>query len=137
MIVDTSALVAIVLGESGWEVIREALSEKPKSIPASALTELHLVTAGRSEDDAVVAIALVNSLIAEGLEIAAFEGHHAILTRTAREQYGKGNGRGGMLNFGDLMVYAIAKARGEPLLCTGRDFSTTDLVIHPASRTDS
>ena len=39
-----------------------------------------------------------------------------------------------MLNLLDLMVYAVAKERGEPPLCTGNDFATTDLVMHPASR---
>lgn len=136
MIVDTSALVAIVLGEPGWEILREALSESAKRVPAPSLTELQLVMGGQSNEDAIVAEALVESLIAEGLEIVAFEAHHAVLTRIARESYGKGNGRGGLLNFGDLMVYAIAKDRGEPLLCTGRDFASTDLNIHPASRLD-
>ena len=36
----------------------------------------------------------------------------------------------------DLMVYAVAKERGEALLFTGRDFMTTDVVVHPASHTD-
>jgi ribonuclease VapC len=39
-----------------------------------------------------------------------------------------------VLNLLDLMVYAVAKERGMPLLCTGNDFATTDLAIHPASR---
>ena len=136
MIVDTSALVAIVLGEPGWEAMREALSDRPLCIPATALTELQLITAGRSEEDALVAEALISSLQAKSLEIPAFEWRHAIVTHVARERYGKGNGRGGKLNFGDLLVYAIAKDRGQPLLCAGRDFASTDLEIHPASRLD-
>jgi ribonuclease VapC len=134
LIVDASALVAIVLGEPGWEPLRKALSATPKRVPATTLTELQLVVASRSARDVSVAGALVESLVIEGLEIVAFESRHADLTRTARERYGKGNGRGGLLNFGDLMVYAVAKDRGEPLLCTGKDFASTDLIIHPASR---
>lgn len=137
MIVDTSALVAIVLGEPGWEALRYALNENPSWVPASALTELNLVAAGRSEEDGRVAKALIGSLIGRGLKVAAFEHRHANITEVARATYGKGNGRGGTLNFGDLMVYAIAKDRNEPLLCTGRDFAATDLAIHPASRLDA
>lgn len=137
MIVDTSALSAIVLGEPGWEDLRDALSKRPLCAPAPILTELNLAMAGRSAQDASVAEVLIESLLAKGLQVIAFEYRHTILTRIARERYGKGNGRGGKLNFGDLMVYAIAKDRGEPLLCTGSDFATTDLIIHPASRLDT
>ena len=79
---------------------------------------------------------LIATLIDNGAEIAAFEHRHADITATARDLYGKGNGIGGKLNFGDLMVYAIAKDSGQPLLCTGSDFASTDLVLHPASRID-
>ena len=136
MIVDTSALVAIVLGETSWETLREALTDQPSIVPASVLTELQLVTASRSGADALVAEALLASLFAEGLQIASFEHRHAMITRYARESFGKGNGNGGVLNFGDLMVYAVAKDRGEAVLCTGRDFASTDIEIHPASRID-
>ena len=136
MIIDTSALMAIILGEPGWETLRAALTDGPCCIPACVLTELQLVSSGGGENDVRVAEALLETLHAEGMKVASFEFRHAILTNTARVRYGKGNGTGGKLNFGDLMVYAIAKDRGEPLLCTGRDFASTDLVLHPASRID-
>lgn len=79
---------------------------------------------------------IVANLVADGASIVAFEPRHAEITAAARQRYGKGNGRGGLLNFGDLMVYAIAKDRNLPLLCTGNDFASTDLIIHPASRID-
>lgn len=41
---------------------------------------------------------------------------------------------GGVSNLFDLMVYAAAKDRDEPVLCTGRDYASTDVSIHPASR---
>ena len=75
-------------------------------------------------------------VLADGAEVAPFERRHADLTAIAQQKFGKGNGIGGLLNFGDLMVYAIAKDRGEPLLCTGLDFASTDVEIHPASRLD-
>jgi ribonuclease VapC len=134
LIIDTSALVAIATGEDSWQALRRAIANTQCTIPASALTEFQLVTQGRQDRVAAVARGLVVELLSTGLEVAAFEKRHADITAIARELYGKGNGKGGLLNFGDLMVYAVAKDRGEPLLCTGRDFCATDLDIHPASR---
>ncbi len=136
MIVDTSALVAIVLGEPGWEQLLEALGDGLRQIPAPVITELQMVTGRRGDGDVARAEALLDTLFADGVEVASFAHRHAQLTHIARERFGKGNGRGGLLNFGDLMVYAIAKDRGAALLCTGRDFASTDLAIHPASRLD-
>ena len=137
MIIDSSALIAIFFDEPGWQNLRTAIDrENIASIPAPALTETRLVLSGRGEDYALAAENLIATLIEKGVTIASFEHLHADITGMARTRYGKGNGRGGLLNFGDLMVYAVAKERGEPLLCTGRDFASTDLEIHPASRLD-
>ncbi len=135
MIVDSSALIAIVVGETAWQSIREAIATASEvSIPAPVFTETRLVVAGRHRDLLENAERLFESLMQTGAKVLPFEHRHADITAEARERYGKGNGHGGVLNFGDLMVYAIAKDRGEPLLCTGRDFATTDLEIHPSSR---
>jgi ribonuclease VapC len=63
-----------------------------------------------------------------------FTNEHARIASAANLRYGKGAGAGGSLNLLDLMVYAVAKERGAPLLCNGNDFGTTDLALHPASR---
>lgn len=136
MIVDTSAIAAIALGEAGWTEIRDALWSDRPIIPAPVLTELQLALAGRGLDVVAGAAALVEGLVAAGAAVAPFEHHHGRMTGRARELFGKGNGCGGLLNFGDLMVYAIAKDCGEALLCTGRDFASTDLPLHAASRID-
>lgn len=136
MIVDTSALAAIVFGEAEWERLRDAINSSDTTIPAPALTELWLATGRRGRDYQAQARSLIALFVADHVEVAPFDQRHADLTATARDAYGRGNGRGGLLNFGDLMVYAVAKQRGEPLLCTGRDFASTDLDIHPASRLD-
>ena len=135
MIVDTSALVAIFLGEPDWQRLRSAIGSSRSAIPAPVLTELWLVTGGRGTDEVAGARLLVSSLVKSGVEIIGFDQHHADITVAARDLYGKGNGKGGALNFGDL-IYAVARQRNEPLLCTGRDFAATDLAIHPASRLD-
>lgn len=73
-----------------------------------------------------------------GMFTLPWDAKHVAIAATAQPLYGNGNGngngRGGKLNFLDLMVYAVAKERGEPLLFTGRDFATTDVEVHPASR---
>jgi ribonuclease VapC len=134
LIVDTSVFVAIIFGEPGWEALRNALGHGTWRIPAPVLTELQLVIGRSVPEDRERARQLVAGMVGAGYEITAFTGRHAELTDFARERFGKGNGKGGLLNFGDLMVYAVAKERGEAVLCTGRDFATTDIEIHPASR---
>lgn len=132
MIVDTSALAAILLAEGHCDSLLEAMATEFACVPAPALTEFGLIAAGRGED--ANARDMIASLIEDGLIVADFTEAHAALSWEARDRYGKGNGKGGMLNLLDLMVYAVAKERGEPLLCTGRDFAMTDLVLHSASR---
>jgi len=136
LIVDTSALVAITTGEWEWETLLAAISTNPTIMPAPVMTELELVVARRGPIASAAAAGLIDRMMKKGLSVVPFDQAHANITVTARALYGKGNGRGGLLNFGDLMVYAVAKSRGEPLLCTGRDFASTDLEIHPASRLD-
>ena len=135
MIVDSSALIAIVLDERQAEQLRDAmLTAATVVIPAPVLTEVWLVTRRHADERHERAEVLIRALVLMGAEVAPFEHSHADITAIARDLYGKGNGKGGLLNFGDLMVYAIAKQTGLPLLCTGSDFASTDLVLHPASR---
>jgi ribonuclease VapC len=134
LIVDTSALVAIATGEWEWEALLAAISTSRTVVPAPALTEMELVLARRGPIALAAGTGLIDRMMKKGLSVVPFDHAHARITAIARELYGKGNGRGGLLNFGDLMVYAVAKSRGEPILCTGCDFASTDLEIHPASR---
>ena len=122
------------MAELEWEALLAALATSECVVPAPVLTELQLATVKRGPRVVAAANTLIEQLIESGARIAPFEHRHAKMTGLARERFGKGNGQGGKLNFGDLMVYAIAKDRNLPLLCTGRDFATTDLVIHPSSR---
>ena len=134
MIVDTSALVALVFDEVGGPELRKAIVRSKPVVPAPVLTELRLVASRGGPTSLAAAEALIDALIVGGVEFAPFNKRHADITALAREKYGKGNGKGGELNFGDLMVYAVAKERGAAVLCTGGDFASTDLEIHPASR---
>lgn len=134
MIVDTSALIAVLLGEEGGDHILDALDEETGFLPAPALAEFWAVASGSRVDAAQQARELVDEWRDGGLTVLPFTEDHAQRVLEAIPLYGKGNGRGGLLNLLDLMVYAVAKECGEPLLCTGKDFATTDLEVHAASR---
>jgi len=132
MIVDTSALVAILKQEEAFETIRDAIGLEGGFLPAPAEVEFTMVAAGaaRGEKGRLLLMAFRES----GLLTVEFSSVHSAIAATAYESYGKGNGKGGPLNLLDLMVYAVAKERGEPLLCTGKDFAATDLELHASSR---
>ncbi|MBU6206146.1 MAG: type II toxin-antitoxin system VapC family toxin [Alphaproteobacteria bacterium] len=133
MIVDTSALVAIVRRESEFEAIFEALLSTSALLPAPARVELDRVV-GKTAHERHLTDVLIGELESSGLQIIPFGDHHASIARDANTRFGQGNGKGGALNLLDLMVYAVAQERGLPILCTGKDFAATDAVIHPASR---
>ncbi|MFM2099239.1 MAG: hypothetical protein RLZZ366_778 [Pseudomonadota bacterium] len=78
--------------------------------------------------------ALLSALIDAGTVTLPFDLIMARAAAKANVRYGTGNGRGGALNMLDLMVYAVARLKGLPILCTGKDFLQTDAKIHPASR---
>jgi ribonuclease VapC len=134
VIVDTSALVAILLREAGAEALLDAIAQKGGLLPSPARVEFIRVASGDRVGLAREAVKLLDLLGRLGLDTVAFTNEHARIASEANLRYGKGNGSGGVLNLLDLMVYAVAKEREEPLLCTGKDFATTDLIIHPASR---
>ncbi len=134
MIVDTSALIAVLLGEDGYESILDALDAERSFVPAPALAEFWMVAGGSRLNALDRARALYTEWQDGGLTALPFDESHAARVREAIPLYGKGNGRGGVLNMVDLMVYAVAKERNEPLLCTGKDFATSDIVLHAASR---
>ena len=136
MIVDTSALIAVLTSEPGHERLATALLNDRAIIPAPVLLEFLTVARGDRFGLAEQAETLLNQLTRLGMETVAWTADHAATAATAQIAFGKGNGRGGALNLLDLMVYAVAKDSGMPLLCTGRDFASTDAHIHPSSRVD-
>ena len=135
MIVDTSALVAVLVHEPGHEALLAALLAEPAVLPAPARLEFLTVARGNRFGLGAQAEALLDRLTAIGLETLDWSAEHAAIAGDAQIAYGKGNGRGGTLNLLDLMVYAVAIARSEPLLFTGQDFIETDVTVHPASQT--
>ena len=124
MIVDTSALVAILAAERVrfLELLR---SDPEVKISAVTLFEFGMVMDRWREPLASRGVEPLLSLIEA--EIVAVTADTARLARLAYTQFGKGF-HPARLNFGDCFAYALAKETGEPLLFKGDDFSQTDVV---------
>ncbi len=125
MIVDTSALIALVTDEPEAARVRDAmLSASELAIAAPNRVEAGLVLGGRglAEPDTFLAGILDRLQI----ETADFTPAHSRVAVTAWQQYGRGR-HPAKLNYGDCMAYATAKLAGEPLLFVGDDFALTDI----------
>lgn len=129
MIVDTSALVALILQEPLAEAVERSLADAGLvGIGAPTLVEAGMVLlsrAGSSGTDALDAV-LANYEIAS----VSFDDHHRRLAMSAFARFGKGRHPAG-LNMGDCFSYAAARGAARPLLCVGKDFAQTDLDLVP------
>jgi ribonuclease VapC len=133
MVIDTSALVAILLREPEASLFETAIAAAPvRLMSAVSRVELSIVIEGRKGDAGRLD---VDRLIqAGGLEVAAVTPSQAALAIEAFRTFGKGRHPAG-LNIGDCFSYALARAMGEDLLFKGRDFARTDIrsALPPAS----
>lgn len=124
MIVDSSAIVAIVFREPGYESLLDKLSVGGAGIGAPTLAELGLVlTARLGRDSRPVVDGLLERL---DLDVVPFGDAHWRAAVGAHVRYGRGRHRAG-LNFGDCLTYAVVSLADEPLLFVGNDFTHTDL----------
>ncbi len=136
MIVDTSALIAVLKSEPGWEALFNALCEEPGLIITPVLVEFRRVTAQELNRPSPSAGELLDRLATYRITTVPFAIGAAQAAVEAIKRFGSGKGLAGPLNMLDLMVYGAAKATRLPILCTGKDFTKTDALIHPASRRD-
>lgn len=126
MIVDTSALVALVLREPGYEEILSKLADATRpGIGTPTLAELGIVlTARLGTDPQSIIVRLLDELEIEEVHFGAAHWREAL---AAFGRFGRGRHQA-RLNFGDCLTYAVARLADEPLLFTGDDFGMTDLV---------
>lgn len=126
MIVDSSALLAIVFRESGWEALLERIETAPAvGAGAPTLAETGIVLTARLGDRAH---GLLERLLDElGIQEVPFGEVHWREAVDAYRRFGRGR-HPASLNFGDCMTYAVAELAGEPLLYVGDDFAKTDLA---------
>jgi len=128
VIVDSSALLAVVLSEPDEERYLEAMVDAQR-LTMSAGNWLEAAIVVDNRDDPVAAVRLNDIRVALGIHIAPVSHGMADLGRAAHVQYGKGR-HPARLNYGDCFAYALAKETGQPLLFKGNDFAHTD--IEPA-----
>lgn len=123
IVLDTSALMAIVLGEPEADRCRKATTEGGElKISAGTIAETMILANSRN-------IRTQMDALLERLDIEIVPATYATADRTAiaYQQWGKGNHPAG-LNFGDCFAYVLAKELGCPLLFVGNDFARTDVV---------
>ena len=126
MVIDTSAVVATLLGEPMAARLTAALNaDALRLMSAATLVECALVLEGRH--GAAGRQALDDFVADLAVEIVPLDAVQAELAREAFRRFGKGLHPAG-LNYGDEFAYALAKARGEPLLFDGDDFARTDIA---------
>ena len=129
MIVDSSALVAILRREPDRLRFSHALKDAPANRVSAAtyfetsivIDSAHDPIASRTLDDLIENFKIV---------IEPFTEDQAQVARQAYRDYGKGSGHPAKLNFGDCFAYALARVKREPLLYKGNDFVHTD--VRPA-----
>lgn len=127
MIVDTSALVAILLKEPEKQAIQQVMADCPVGelfIAAPTYLEAYIVMFKRNGHEGIASLKrLVEAL---GIITEPFDNRHFVF---AIQGYFHFNGAPAKLNFGDCFSYALAVARNEPLLCKGGDFKHTNIML--------
>jgi ribonuclease VapC len=127
VILDSSAIIAILLKQPGYERVRDRLAASERTgVGAPTTVESSLVLCSRLGHAGKTLLA--RFLQEADVEVVAFTAEHWTVAADAFVAYGKGRHRAG-LNFGDCMTYAVAKLADEPLLCLGDDFPATDLEL--------
>jgi ribonuclease VapC len=127
LVVDTSAAVAIVLGEPGSDELAVRLETAlARLMPAAIRVELGIVIEARlwpaGQD-------VVDRFLRDAkIDIVPVDADLAARAMSGWRRYGKGRHPAG-LNFGDCFTYALAERTGHPVLCTGDDFAATDIAV--------
>lgn len=128
MIIDTSALVALILHEPEAPALLAAMAAAPsRRLSAANYVELAALVDGRR--DPVLSGILDRTLASTGVVIEPFTAAQARIARDAYQRFGRGSGHPARLNMGDCFAYALARDLGEPLLFKGGDFALTDIEI--------
>lgn len=126
MVIDTSAIVAILFGESDAAAFAEAIEQDPvRLISAASALEAAIVVESELGEDGGRELDLL--LHKAQITISPFGPDQLAAARFAFRTFGKGRHSAG-LNLGDCFAYALSKTTSEPLLFKGDDFAKTDIV---------
>jgi ribonuclease VapC len=126
MIVDSSALIAILTDEPDGLALSRALDE-PEIVRLSAASYLETSIVLDKNRDVVLSAKLDQLIEDMNIVIEPVTVAQAKIARQAYRDYGKGSGHPAGLNFGDCLSYALARDKREPMLWKGDDFGHTDL----------
>ena len=126
MIVDSSALLAILFSEEDAKIYAQAIVQADSCrISAATFVEVAIVVEAQTKD---AGARQFDALFRQtGIIIEPVTEEHAHAARQAYSDFGRGRHPAG-LNFGDCFSYALAKTTGETLLFKGEDFQKTDIV---------
>jgi ribonuclease VapC len=127
LVVDTSAAMAVILGEPGSEELAAYLEDAlARLMPTAIRVELGIVIEARlwSAGQDIVDRFLRDARI----EIVPIDADLAARAMSGWRRYGKGR-HPAALNFGDCFTYALAERTGYPVLCAGNDFAATDVAV--------
>ncbi|AWT52282.1 type II toxin-antitoxin system VapC family toxin [Mycolicibacterium smegmatis] len=126
MVIDTSALVAILTDEPDAELLEGAVADDPvRTMSTASYLETAIVIESRFGEPGGRELDLW--LHRASVALVAVDADQADAARLAYRRYGKGRHRAG-LNYGDCFSYALAKVSGQPLLFKGEDFRLTDVA---------
>ena len=126
MVVDTSALFAVLVGEEERDQFEDLILRSPIAV-ISVVSIVETVIALTRKQLNIEASEIDGVLSTLGIAVRPVDVNQGLLARRAFLQYGRGR-HPARLNFGDCFPYALAKARGDTLLFKGEDFSKTDLI---------
>lgn len=132
MIIDSSAVVAILRGEPDAERFALAMEQSPTPLRMSAGNYLEVMAVIDSQRDPIASRKLDEFFERAAIIIEPFTVKQAAIARQAWRDFGKGSGHRAGLNFGDCFAYALATELRQPLLFKGDDFPQTD--VRPALR---
>jgi ribonuclease VapC len=125
VIVDSSALMAIVNDEPGAAGLLRTAAEATCRMSVATWLEVSIVADNRSAAHGERLDKIIEAL---EIEIVPVSARHGAVARIAHRRYGRGSGSAARLNFGDCFASALSVEAGEPLLFTGDDFAQTDVA---------
>ena len=126
MVIDTSALVAIIIGEDERAIFEDLILRTPVAVMSVvSMVESSIVMLNKRPSYQFKELEETISWLR--IDIRAVDLNQGALAREAFLHYGRGRGPAG-LNFGDCFAYALARARDDALLFKGDDFQQTDIV---------
>jgi len=127
VIVDSSALLAIVKQEAERPIFGKSLAEAPR-VAMSTATWVECCLVVDNHPQPMVRRRFDDLVTAAGIELVSVSVEHAQVARAAHRDFGRGSGSPARLNYGSCFSYALARVSGEPLLFKGDDFRHTDVT---------